>query len=245
MISDPAHFSEFTKKYRNLTPKPGISIGMKNLFGTPPAAFKVYYDDDSGISQVPIPGTNIAPENRIWFKGNSNAHRWLSGRSLNTISDRFMETLARQIVEDNEIPAGKGVPNGGWVEMPDLFTFWQGRVFRAAVTALFGPWLLRLNPTFTEDFWGFINDQPRLMMGTPRWLTPGCYKNRDRVLEGLKKWHRFAKEKSDYSKTGDDDVEWDEYWGSTFLKARYLFRKEIKAMDEDAYASDDLALLVA
>ena len=211
---------------------------MKNLFGTPPSAFQIYYNDDSGIGQVPIPGTNIAPENRIWFKGNSQAHKWLSGKSLQGISQRFMEFLARDISQDKSI-------GDEWVETPDLFGFWQERVFKAAVSALFGPHLLRLNPDFTSDFWAFISDTPSLMMGLPRWLTPGTYTNRDKVLAGLKKWQQYACDHSDYLKNGPTDPDWDEFWGSTYLKARYTFRKEIPAMDEDAYASDDLALLVA
>jgi hypothetical protein len=107
---------------------------------------------------------------------------------------------------------------------------------------LFGPSIVRLNPNFTRDIWDYIEAIPVLLMGYPRWIALKSYGVRDRVLNGIKKWHRFAVEHSDPTKLDDD---WDEIWGSQYLRARYNFRQVIDDIDADAHVSNYLALMVA
>ncbi|KAL9123060.1 MAG: hypothetical protein Q9187_000387 [Circinaria calcarea] len=238
LVSAPEHFTTLLKASRSLTPKPGIAITMENMFGTPSGAVNLYRADDSGIAPKPLPGTEVRPEHRIYYHQHLAAHKYLSGRPLQQMTERFMAILSRDLDGDGRI-------THDWKALPDLYTFWQNRVFRSATEALFGPHLLSLNPTFTEEFWMYISATPTLLKGLPRWMIPSAYRARDRVLESIKKWHRFAREHSDYTKTGPDDVEWDEYWGSKYLKVRQNFGRAMDAMNDNALAAEDLALMVA
>ncbi|GIK04692.1 hypothetical protein Aspvir_008785 [Aspergillus viridinutans] len=115
-------------------------------------------------------------------------------------------------------------PIGGeWVQLPDLYSFWKSRIFHAAVKALFGPYLLSLTPSFEEDFWEYVDETPTLMKSMPRWMVPKAYGARDRVFAAVKTWHRFARAHSDYRQNSPEDPDWDEYWGSSWLKVRQQF----------------------
>lgn len=83
------------------------------------------------------------------------------------------------------------------------------------------------------------------MKSLPRWMVPRAYAARDRVFAAVKHWHRFARAHSDYRRNGPQDPDWDEYWGSAWLKVRQQFGQDTGAMDEDALAAEDVALLVA
>lgn len=238
LLSTPELFMNLTKASLHLTPKPTIALAMSNNFGTPASAIHIYKDDISGISPAPLPGTHVLPENRIWYHHSAAAHKHLSGKSLQAMGQRFMEFLAADIAADSSI-------GHEWVELPDLYEFWRAQIVDAAIKALFGTHILRLNPSFTNDFWTYIADISTLMMGLPRWVTPKAYADRERVLQAIKRWHVYAEAHSEYTKTEPDDPEWDEYWGSKYLKVRHQFRHAISCMDADAHAADDLALMVA
>ena len=101
--------------------------------------------------------------------------------------------------------------------------------------------LLSLNPTFVEDFREFDRSisMPMFVMGFPRWLCPTAYKARDRVLQGLKNWHKFAHERSDCTELGSDDGDWDPYFGSRFMKERQSYCMRMDPMNADAVAAED------
>ena len=44
--------------------------------------------------------------------------------------------------------------------------------------------------------------------------------------------------------TGSNNIDWDEHWGSKYLKVRQKFGKAMDKMDDDALVAEDLALLV-
>jgi len=55
------------------------------------------------------------------------------------------------------------------VNHSNLTQFLSTLIFRAATTSLCGPYMFELNPTFSENFWGYIRDIPVLYKGLPRW----------------------------------------------------------------------------
>jgi hypothetical protein len=81
----------------------------------------------------------------------------------------------------------------GWVELPDLYAFVRLQAFGAIVHAVCGLYLLAQHPAFAHDFRRFDSYMPRLLRGTaPRWLCPEPHCACDRLLAGVKGWHRAA-----------------------------------------------------
>ncbi|KAG6353408.1 hypothetical protein INS49_005589 [Diaporthe citri] len=107
------------------------------------------------------------------------------------------------------------------------------------------PHLVRLNPNFVEDFWEYIGHTPTISRFYPHFLAPQAYRARQRVLDAIKRWHAYAREHSDYRQNGPEDPDWDEYWGSKCLKVRQQWGQDTGEMDDDALASDDLAVITA
>lgn len=215
-----------------------MALVMKNLFGTPDHIFPLYAGDDSGQLPKPMPGSQVLPENRLRYFHVRAAHQHLAGNKGLRLGERYMNILSRNIAADSSIGAE-------WVEFPDLFLFIQSLVFPAATESLCGSAILALHPTLTEDFWAFARCIPTLFRGSPRWLSPNAYKQRDKMLKMIKEWHAFACERSDFSKTGIEDAEWDPYLGYKYVRARQSFLHGIEVMNADGRASEDLGLLFA
>lgn len=149
-----------------------------------------------------------------------------------------MDILSRNVLIDSSI-------GSEWMELPDLWVFIRNLVFVTSTETLCGSFILSLNPTLNEDFWAYDQSVPTLLKGLPRFLAPGAYKRRDKMLNSIKKWHKFANEQCNIFKTELDQPEWDSYFGSKFVKARQRFLSEIEVMDADGLASEDLGLLFA
>lgn len=211
---------------------------MKNMFGTPSSAIHIYKQDNSGIGSKPKPGSTVKPENRVYYQQHHAAHVFLSGKSLQKITRRFLRVLSVQISHDSAI-------NDEWVERPDFCSFVQDQLFEAAVTTLFGSHILPLNPTLSEDFWGYFMATPILATGLPRWMARGAHQKRDKMIQSIAKWHRFASKHSDYTNVEPIEDEWDPYWGSDYLKVRQKLGRNRDSMNDDALAAEDLSLMFA
>lgn len=209
---------------------------IKSVLGAPDHIHPFYLGDNSGQLLKAIPGSQVPPESRIRYFHYKVAHEHLAGMNGTRLGERYMDILSRNLSNDTGI-------GSEWVELPDLWLFIRTLVFRASTEAICGSFLLSLNPTLAEDFWAFNHNVPKLLKGIPRWLAPGAYRSRDKMLIAIKKWHNFANSHSDGYKTGPDDPEWDPYFGSKYIKARQKFLNEIEVMDDDCRASEDLGFL--
>lgn len=242
LILNPKDYSGILRSTKYTSNKLLMAEVMEKMFGTPQHVMAMYRNDVSGISPTPIPGTNVPEHQRIWHTQHASSAKFLVGDSLRGLGARYVSSLSESLATvDPDDP----VDSGEWVDMADFFPWWRRRIFTAATTALFGPHLIRLNPTLEADFWEFIDVIPMLGKSYPRWLVPRAYVARDKMIAAMKKWHAFAREHSDYRDCGSDAPRWDEYWGSVWLKARQRWGQDTGIMDDDALASEDLGLLMA
>ncbi|KAL2285588.1 hypothetical protein FJTKL_07619 [Diaporthe vaccinii] len=108
-----------------------------------------------------------------------------------------------------------------------------------------GTEILRLNPNLIEEYDIFEHSIPKFARCLPRWLLPKEYANRDKLLDGFKKWHVHAHAKSDCSRLAPEDPEWDPYFGTKLMKARQDYASRMKAMNAGPCASEDLGLMFA
>jgi hypothetical protein len=215
----------------------GVILAMEYAFGTPRKSVEFYEADDSGMLPNPIPDCTTKPEDRIFYITHKVITTFLSGPNLTPITTRFQESLVKKVSEP-------GFISNEWVEIPDLYGFLQIQILEAALRAMMGEYILSLNPTFLQDFWEYDRGMRGLFMRTPKWLNPGIYRARGKMLENIKRWHRYALEHCDHS-TVPDDVEWEPYWGARFERYRQANFHKWTALDETARAAEDIGILWA
>jgi hypothetical protein len=184
----------------------------------------------------------VPPHLRVWHHQHKTALRFLQGDSLKVHAARFIECLSSELSICN-IP--RPIDSGDWTEIDDLYKWWTHLLFKAAITALCGPHLVRISPTFVQDFWEYHAQSPTISKFYPRTLAPRAYGSRQRVLDAIKRWHAYARRHSDYRLNGLGDPDWDEYWGSKWMKVRQQWGQDSGAMDDDALASEDLMVITA
>ncbi|KAI4194054.1 MAG: hypothetical protein LQ350_008000 [Teloschistes chrysophthalmus] len=106
-----------------------------------------------------------------------------------------------------------------------------------------GPALLQQNPNFERGFWKLDSDIFYFFKAYPWWLVPRASNNRAKLLNGVKRWHDYAR-----SNFTESCIEWDghdPYYGSPLMRSRQEYLAKIDFLDEDALASQDLGLLWA
>lgn len=205
------------------------------LLGVSKKIISFYIADDSGMAAKPHVGSKVKQEDRVFYFQIRTAHKYLSGQHLHSLNDRFLATLDRDL-ETKEI-------GQDWVEYPDLYKFLQSTVTRASIETVYGRALLDLNPTFIDDFWEFEANAPRFLRGMPRWLMPNAYRARDKLVNAFMKTHTFAHSRSDYSKTGPRDPEWEPMLGSKLIRTRHEHLLKMGPIDDKALACEDLGLM--
>ena len=166
----------------------------------------------------------------------------LTGESLETIVVKYQEFLVQQFAEFETI-------GDDWVDVADLSVFIRDEIMAAALTSIFGPHFLRLNPNFIEDFWPFTHSVGELFLGMPRWLRPSIYARRDRMVKGIERWHRYAienyKAAGGKGTAGSGEEAWEPFFGSKFSRKRHGLFDDWECMDARAKASEDMAFIWA
>jgi hypothetical protein len=207
------------------------------MFATPASVIPYYAADDSGMGAKIRKGSTVKQENRMHFWAAHAAQTHLSGHSLLSISERYIATLNRNL---DALEIGED-----WFEIPDLLGFLQKEVTKSTIEAIMGSEILRLNPNLVADFWEFDYHVPNFIRGLPRWLVPGAFSVRERLLASIKKWHSFALQNSDCSKINPGDPEWDPYLGTKLVKSRLYHAINNKHTNADSRASEDVGLILA
>lgn len=238
LISGRENTLALFKNSRDTTTAPSSIIVLENLFGSPSSKRYIYERDDTGIQAEPLPGSRPLPlHNRIYYNVHKTVHTSLSGPGLAHLAEDFVKNLRVEIEQDRSIGFEE------WVEIPDFYSFVRDKVFNASTSALCGPHILRLNPTFTADFWKFDSFAPKLFKALPRWMIPKAFKVRDSLHEQVKKWHRFANMHVDVNSKELADVQFEEYFGAKIMRERQQLFKGIDGYGEDAAAANDLGML--
>lgn len=238
-ISNARHFETILKGARNLNSSSGIIMTLQNLFDLPARAARFMYTDNSGLAATPLPGTTIAPHNRIGHLRHSAAMKFLYGSHLTGITSRFIASFAKGIADDDTITADE------WLELPDLVQFLKIRVLTAATSSLCGPHFFELNPDFARDFWEFYSNVPTFIKGLPKWWNPTAQRARTRCLDSITKWHKYAWSHIDHARIKENDPDWEEYFGAKIMRTRYSYGIKMKDMSDKARAAEDLAMLFA
>ncbi|KAL8830595.1 MAG: hypothetical protein Q9191_001348 [Dirinaria sp. TL-2023a] len=162
----------------------------------------------------------------------------LSGARLEILAGRYQEAVVNQVFE------GDAKMGDEWTVLPDLCAFVEKNIFEAATRAVFGPYVVELNPTVSADFWNFNRHVKSMFMGVPQWLNPAARRARDKMTGNVKRWQRHAQEHCNIDDI-PDDVEWEPYYGSKSTRVRQKLLTKRGIMDESARAAENLAFMWA
>ncbi|KXX77543.1 Cholesterol 7-alpha-monooxygenase, partial [Madurella mycetomatis] len=241
-VTNPEQIQTLFRSSKQLSSKPGTIFILKGLLLSPASALVHYVADNSGMAATPRKGSNIAPVDRIHFHQASAVQKFLSGKHLIYLAERYLATLDRNLdaMFDPLLPA-----DGEWAEFPDLFKFLQTHISRAAIETVMGTKILELNPTLVDDFWDFEAKAPKFLRCVPGWLLPTANRARTRLLNTVKDWHSLANQHFDCRKTGPEDPEWEPYFGSKLIRRRQEYSLDTSWMNADARASEDMGLIFA
>ncbi|KAI1309762.1 cytochrome P450 [Xylaria venustula] len=242
LLTHPETYGPILRDTKSCTNKSFAVIIMEQMFGMPKSAMHIYRNDKSGVGAIPFPGSTVPAHLRVWHHHYRTASRFLQGDSLRHLSSQVVKHLSDELAR---IDPNDPVDSGEWVDVPDFFSWWTHRYFAATITALCGPHLIALNPGFVEDFWEYLAAWPSISKFYPRILAPKVYGARQRILNGIKRWHTHARQHSDYRQNGAEAPTWDEYWGSVWFKVRQRWGQDTGGMNDDALASEDLFVLTA
>lgn len=223
---------------RELTTAPSTIFVLESAFGSPETDRHLYTRDNTGIYKEPLEGTGpVAPHNRVFHLTHQTIKRNLVGLPLVDLIDHFVKNLAVEL--------DHAITSDDWVDIPDFYGLVQATVFKASTTAIYGPHIFSLNPTFAEDFWNYDQRLPNLFKNLPRFLIPKAYAVRDRLHAAIMKWHKHADEHIDWEDPELPGKEWEEYFGARIMRERAKDFRGLDGTSEQMHAASDLGMLWA
>jgi hypothetical protein len=206
---------------------------LKYFFGLSESVVSVYRADDSGPFPKPYVGSNVPAKDRIDHITHHGFLRALGGPGLPPTTRRYMNALKRRMEEK--------AFSSEWTEMADFSHFFQEVAGASLIECVYGQTMLRINPNFMQDLWGFDTSVPWLARGVPSFIKPSAHKPRQNCVDQLKRWYAYAREHFDESHI-DLDGDGDPYWGSALMRYRQEKLLAVKNHDDDALARMDLGL---
>ncbi|KAK6821750.1 cytochrome P450 [Apiospora arundinis] len=215
LTANPSHIQEIFKS-RFLSAKSITRISAKNLLDIPSGIMPFYDADDSGMAAEPKKGSQTAQHNRILYHQTHSAQKYLAA------------------LTSGPWPSGEE-----WVEYPDLYAFLQMTVAGANVEAMMGSTLLEVNPGLMEHFWRAKRNAPTYFRGWPRWLVPTAFRERERVVDAIEKWHTYAFKHGSVTETGARDPDWEPIFGSRYAKARLQYMLKMEPLTARVRAQED------
>ncbi|KAL9128893.1 MAG: hypothetical protein Q9217_002515 [Psora testacea] len=227
------------KKSGTTTGTPVHLFCLKYLFGMPREALEMYRSDNTGLGAQPVPGSLVAPRNRVDYRTHVGLLRFTNGTGLEGFYERWAAGFTTRL---RSLDVGDE-----WADMPDLMTFFSDSFGTAVIESICGPMMIRLNPQFPRELSKYDQAMPGLLKGLPRWIIPHAYEARANLISCIRKWHDHAREQSQGSLT-EDDGDADAYWGSAFMRERHgphgIFAS-VDNFNQDSCAASDLGFIWA
>lgn len=174
-------------------------------------------NDRSGVTKVPIPGTEDTPtQNRLWYTYEHIYMEYIG-------KPQFLKPLVSQFGQDL-VRALERYPTDKWTTV-SAQRLCRDQVGESAINTMFGPYLLESNPDFLERFWAFDEQVFKLVLGLPRWMDPGPSKAHDRYVFAIEKWMNNASAGFDWH-GGEAKADWEPRFGGRAVRELYKWMKE-------------------
>ncbi|KJZ70895.1 hypothetical protein HIM_09721 [Hirsutella minnesotensis 3608] len=234
-VCNPNHIQEIFKSSKSLPDNTSMSFFLKHVLGARENAIAMYRNDNSGTALKPFVHSQVRDEERVYFHTVNTFRRFLTGKHLADISQRYVSTLTRNL--------DMLAISSDWVSMPDLFDFLQAECAKAGIETVMGRKILELNPTIINDIRDFKKGVPSLLRCIPCWMLPKTWRARTKLHRAIEEWQQLGNQHTDCSRIGPDDPEWEPYFGCKLVRARQDYFSRMPKMDAHAKACEDLGLL--
>ncbi|KAJ5008204.1 5-beta-cholestane-3-alpha,7-alpha-diol 12-alpha-hydroxylase [Colletotrichum sp. SAR 10_66] len=181
------------------------------------------------------PSKHGEDEVRNDFGARSHHHisNLLSGPGTKGFNDRFDEALAKNM---RNLAAGNTEH-----ELHDLKESLDMEIVRSFIDTLCGPYLLKENPMFLED-WQYVHDNITLLfLRLPNFLMSRIYQARDRCLRAVQEWNEWAVANFHPNTISEDGF--DPYWGHAFFRDRTAMYIDVDRFPFSSIAAHNLGLL--
>lgn len=207
------------------------SIALIYCFGIAQKAVNVYLADSPGSQLKTIEGSDVKPQNRVYYRTHESLLQRLLGPGLAPVSDLF-ESLLTHSLRSLSITEE-------WMTFPDLREILEDNLGAVVLESIFGPVLLSQNPGFVRDLWSF----DRVVMSLAKRLPVFCIPaSQTQLLQSIKKWHALARTHSNEVEiTQDEDS--DPLWGCKMIRDRFRMLLDVENQDYDSVASTNLGLI--
>jgi hypothetical protein len=139
---------------------PFVKFAVEKAFGLPADAAKLYDRDNSGSGHVPHPDSKVESRNRIDYRVHQAMVAFLLGEGLLPFWQRFKDDMTRRF-RDLYLHLGSD-----WDHQADLMQFVGDEAMTSFINSFCGPHLLRLCPSFLQDFWNFDRSLHIFLQGT-------------------------------------------------------------------------------
>jgi hypothetical protein len=210
---------------------------VRNVLKYTRKAAKIIENDTSGGDPRPLPGSRVAPNQRILRMQHESTFELISSKhGMAAVSSQFS-----RIFEEGLMTHGI---NGDWKEMDDLFVFIRELAGHSGIGALCGPQLFKEEPQFLDLFWAFDRNIHFYHMGYPEWLRPEAKQARQRCMQALSRWRRKAVQATSGPNYPKDKL-WDEHWGFKGMRLRNELYDRFGDIDDTGRNGADLGFLWA
>ncbi|AEO64934.1 uncharacterized protein THITE_2049026 [Thermothielavioides terrestris NRRL 8126] len=187
-----------------------LQIGFPKLWRMTREEIQRFANDKSGHKETPLPGTeHVPPQQRYWATKYHVLYDFLSRKHhIKPIVDEFARQFSRDVVEK--------FPLGQWTTL-SIDELTRRDFTRCAITTLFGPKILELNPDFLDAFWYFDSYASVLVYGFPRWMYPQPFRASDRFLDRIEKYVEAGLKDFDWNGP-DVDAQWEPHFGTRITR---------------------------
>ncbi|KAL9577889.1 MAG: hypothetical protein Q9212_006081, partial [Teloschistes hypoglaucus] len=221
VVSGAEYIKAVWKDTKSMSSCDGLSLALRNLFGTPRRDMICIRNDKSGSSHDPHPQSSTRPEDRIFHHMFKATVDTLTGVNLNVTASKFQLAMKRRI---EEAPIQQE-----WVEMDDLFDFLRPLIANATVEAVCGTAFVEKYPDFVENFYAFNDKATTLLYGWPGFLMPRANRGRERCIAIMQEWRRTFDEQA--------------FDGNPMMLHRWSYFSKVEGMSEYGVACQDVGIV--
>ncbi|KFA54461.1 hypothetical protein S40293_07995 [Stachybotrys chartarum IBT 40293] len=188
--------------------------------------------DDSGSAHVPLRGSNVGSDDRIWHAMHRlHSETLLSSAAANAFAAAFQDYFSQELAT-----SGRWIGRPGEWATTEISSFLRKHMMAAATKSIVGPSIYDMSPDFDDAFWKYEPQVETLAFGLPDWMTKAGLKARDEMRAIWRRWYEATDAKYDWSNS-HDDVDLDPVFGSRISKGLARMGKSFGFSNETMGAS--------